>query len=72
MEGNNMLDDIGFSTQTKKKVACKTFESTDHPEFHDGNATFNDDKVGKITVEQKNVHGFTKKGNKYRIKICKK
>ena len=63
---------IGFSSQPKKKNLCKTFETSTPPKFEGDFVMFEDERVGKMQVEKKNVTAFRQAGSKWKIKVCKK
>jgi len=62
---------IGFSKE-RKTNKCKSFETNTPPKFEGDFVMFEDDRVGKLQVEKKNVTAFRQVGNKWKIKVCKK
>lgn len=62
---------IGFSKE-RKTNKCKTFETSKPPSFSDDFVAFEDEKIGNIQVDKKNVVGFRQAGNKWKIRVCKK
>ena len=62
---------IGFSKE-RKSNKCKTFETNTPPKFENDFVMFEDERVGKLQVEKKNVTAFRQTGNKWKIKVCKR
>ena len=62
---------IGFSRE-KKTNKCKTFETSKPPKFEGDFVLFEDERIGNLQVEKKNMVAFRQSGDKYKIKVCKK